>query len=45
MFFNASVTVAVWCTFSWLSAMSVSYASTRGFTITEVWGPCTSAAG
>ena len=35
MFFSASVTVAVWCSFSWLRAISVSYSSTRGFTITE----------
>src|SRR5438034_592256 len=45
MFFRARVTVAVLCSLSWLSAMSVSYCSTRGFTITDCCGPSTSRSG
>jgi hypothetical protein len=43
MFFNAKVTVAVSWSFSWLTAIKVSYSSTRGLTITDVCGPLTSA--
>lgn len=45
MFFSERVTVAVSCSLSCASEISVSYSSTAGFTMIDRWGPAKSCSG